>query len=184
MPAFQHLTLTECAHLDTLIAETAAGSGDALSALYHKTRTAVYGFALSILKNPHDAEDVLQNVYVKIHEAAGSYHTEGKPLAWILRITRNLSFLHLRTKSRETPTSTEDLALFPQTNAPLSPEERKTLQNALRILSDVDRQIVMLHAVSDLRHREIADLLSLPLSTVLSKYHRALLRLRNALKED
>ena len=67
---------------------------------------------------------------------------------------------------------------------PLSPEERKTLQNALRILSDVDRQIVMLHAVSDLRHREIADLLSLPLSTVLSKYHRALLRLRNALKED
>ena len=51
----------------------------------------------------------------------------------------------------------------------------------MRLLSDEERQVVMLHAVSGLRHREIATLLEQPLSTVLSRYHRALAKLRREL---
>ena len=57
-------------------------------------------------------------------------------------------------------------------------------QDALAILGDQERKIVMLHAISGLKHREIAELLELPLATVLSKYHRALKKLRVFMKGD
>ena len=52
------------------------------------------------------------------------------------------------------------------------------LTECLKNLSDEERQIVMLHAVSGFKHREIARLLEMPLSTVLSKYNRAMKKLR------
>ena len=58
------------------------------------------------------------------------------------------------------------------------------LREAMRILSAEERQIVLLHAVSGLKHREIADDLGMPLATVLSKYRRALAKLRKRLSEE
>lgn len=54
---------------------------------------------------------------------------------------------------------------------------------ALNILSDEERQIITLHSISGLKHREIADLLNLKLTTVLSKYHRGLKKLKDAIRE-
>ena len=68
--------------LDSCIARIAAGEQEALSQLYDKVRPAVYGFALSILKNAHDAEDVLQDTLLQVWQAAGSYHSHGKAMAW------------------------------------------------------------------------------------------------------
>lgn len=96
--------------LEGYLARIAAGEQDALADLYHKTRPAVYGFALSILKNEHDAEDVLHDAYVQIWQAAGTYQGRGKPMAWILTITRNLSLTHLRRQSRTEPLNMEDWA--------------------------------------------------------------------------
>ena len=64
-----------------------------------------------------------------------------------------------------------------------SPEDRIVLTACMDKLKDDERQIIMLHAVSGFKHREIAEFLSLPLSTVLSKYHRALKKLRVLLTE-
>ena len=52
----------------------------------------------------------------------------------------------------------------------------------LKLLSDEERQIITLHAVSGLKHRQIAELLDIPLSTVLSKYNRAIKKLRNKIE--
>ena len=60
-------------------------------------------------------------------------------------------------------------------------DEAMVLRQAMRLLGPEERQIVLLHAVSGLKHREIAALLERPLSTVLSKYHRALAKLKAAL---
>ena len=69
-------------------------------------------------------------------------------------------------------------------NLPLvTSEDKLVLVTCMEKLSDVDRQIVMLHSVSGFKHREIAELLSLPLSTVISKYHRALKKLKVLLME-
>lgn len=84
--------------LEEEIAMIALGNKDALSNIYYNTKHIVYGFSLSILKNIHEAEDILQEVFIKIYENADSYQANGKPLAWILTITKNLSLMKLRKK--------------------------------------------------------------------------------------
>ncbi len=86
--------------LDSLIGKVASGSSDALSNLYRQTRVSVYAFALSIVKHPQDAEDVLQDTYIHIWNGAGSYQSHGKPMAWILTIARNLCRKRLQVSNR------------------------------------------------------------------------------------
>lgn len=169
--------------LEGYLARIAAGEQDALAELYHRTRPAVYGFALSIVKNQHDAEDILHDAYLQIWQAAGSYHSQGKPMAWILTITRNLALTRLRQQSRTEPLSMEDWQDRFASLESVTQEDRMALAALLAALEDTERQIVVLHALSGLKHREIAEMLNMALPTVLSKYHRAMKKLRLAWKE-
>jgi RNA polymerase sigma-70 factor (ECF subfamily) len=63
-------------------------------------------------------------------------------------------------------------------------EERIVLEAAFRVLNMEERQIVVLHAVSGLKHKEISQIVKKPLSTVLSKYNRAIKKLEKAVGED
>lgn len=169
--------------LEALLLDLAAGDQEALAQLYHRTRTAVFGLALSYLKCRADAEDVTQDTFVRAWENAPGYRPQGKPLAWLLAIARNLSLMRLRERNRTTELPEEDWAL-PDTGGALTAEDRTVLTAALRLLDGEEQRIVLLHAVTGLKHREIAESLSLPLSTVLSKYHRALKKLRMKLEGD
>ena len=82
--------------LEALLERLAENDKSALSELYELTKASVYGFALSILKNAHDAEDVLQSCFVNVWQNAPFYRAKGKPKAWILTITKNLCFMKLR----------------------------------------------------------------------------------------
>ena len=170
--------------LDGYLARIAAGEQDALADLYHKTRPAVYGFALSILKNEHDAEDVLHDAYLQIWQAAGSYQGQGKPMAWLLTITRNLSLMRIRSRDKVVDMPQEDWNMLAVEGSAVTAEDRQVLTAALYGLTDQERRVVLLHAVSGLKHREIAQILEMPLATVLSKYHRALKKLRDLLEGD
>lgn len=167
--------------LDNWIAEIGGGSREALAALYGETRGAVYGFALSLCKNVQDAEDVLQEVYLQVWRAAGAYRSQGKPMAWLLTIARNLALMRLRERQRAADPQEDWQAQLAATAAPA--EDRLVLESLLAVLTDQERQVVTLHALAGLKHREIGELLDLPLPTVLSKYHRALQKLRNSMKE-
>ena len=69
---------------ENLIIRMAGGDGSAFRELYEQTASAVYGFALSILKNTHDAEDVMHDAFVKAYTAAVTYKPMGKPVAWLV----------------------------------------------------------------------------------------------------
>ncbi len=168
--------------LENCIEGIAAGRQEALAQLYQETRGSVYGFALSLVKNVHDAEDVVQDVYVKIWESAAGYQPLGKPLAWIFTITRNEAYMSLRRQKRSTPADPADWAEVFAEEAAVSPEDKVVLEAVMSLLGDEDRQIVILHAVAGMKHKEIADLLGLKLSTVLSRYNRAIEKLRKALE--
>lgn len=173
------ITYDNGSHLDELIRRLAVGDKDALAELYHETRAAVYGFSLSLTKNPADAEDVLQETYLKIWSNAARYTAKGTPMSWILTIAKNLSLMKLREKKRHQDLEPEEWDMsfhIPDTAG--NTEDRHLLEAALNILSEEERHIILLHAVSGLKHREIADLLDMALATVLSKYHRALKKLR------
>ena len=167
--------------LEPYISAIAGGDKTALATLYGETKTAVYGFALSILRNGYDAEDVLQEVYVRIWEAAPEYRPMGKPMAWILTITRNLATGVLRERMKTAEMPEEDFLLSPQ-NLIANTEERMVLEDAMSLISQSERQIILLHAVSGLKHIEIAKLLELPLATVLSKYSRARKKLQKIIE--
>ncbi len=167
---------------ETCIRNIANGDKNALGVLYENTKTAVYGFALSIVRNSQDAEDVLQDTFVSIYTAAHSYKSLGKPMAWILTIARNSALMKLRRKKHIADISDIEWNAIADDPAHVSSEERLVLATALRAITPEEGQIVMLHAVAGFKHREIAELLSLSLSTVLSKYNRALKKLKKVLE--
>ena len=170
--------------LDALLVHIADSDKEALSVLYHQTKSAVYGFALSILRNQPDAEDVMQDVYVKIYTSAKSYRSEGKPMAWILTIVRNQSLMLLREGKKTEPLSDERKDLADPHDFTGERNDRIMLEGALTILTDEERQIVLLYSVVGYKHREIAEFMNLPLSTVLSKYQRSQKKKKKHLKED
>lgn len=170
--------------LETLIGGIAAGSREDLAELYRRTRAAVYGLALSYLKNGAEAEDVAQDTFVKVWAAAPSYRPQGKPMAWLLTIARNLALGRLRTAARIQDLSEAEWSAFSIESDTLTAEDRTVLGAALARLSDEERHIVVLHAVCGLKHREIARFLDLALPTVLSKYHRSLKKLKVFLEGD
>jgi RNA polymerase sigma-70 factor (ECF subfamily) len=174
---------TKSTVIDGDILDIARGEPDAVRRLYEKTHKGLYGFILSITRNPHDAEDALQDTFLAIYRYAGDYKPKGKPLAWLYTVAKNAARMKLRAKGdhlslEEELHESEAFARIEDT------EERLTLEAALTLLSEEERQIVLLHAVSGLKNREIATLLELPLNTVLSKYHRALKKLKSHIEGE
>ena len=170
--------------LQQLLIHIAGGEREALAELYQRTRAAVYGLALSYLKNAHDAQDLTQDVYVQVWDCAEQYRLTGSPMGWLLAVCRNLCLMRLRREERHAALSEEEWDAIPARECGLDADERALLQGALASLTDEERRVVLLHAVTGLKHREIAALLELPLPTVLSKYHRALKKMRSFLEGD
>lgn len=170
--------------LDNWIAAIAGGDTDALAHLYQETSASVYAYALSVLKNSHDAEDVLQDCYLSVWTAADSYRSSGKPMAWILTIAKNKCLKILRSRSRTEALPEEDWKDSLAFATEMTAEDKVVLQQCMENLSDTERQIVVLHAVSGFKHRQIAELLDLALPTVLSKYHRAIKKMKAFLGKE
>lgn len=172
----------EKASLDEqLIPRIATGDRNAFTKVYEATRSIVYSFGLSILKNKQDAEDIMHDTYIKIFQNAASYQASGKPLAWILTIVKHLSYNRIR--DRKPAENIDDYALSPGVSETEAADNKMIVDSLIRTLADDERQIVVLHAAGGMKHREIAELLDIPLSTVLSKYNRSLRKLRNQFTE-
>ncbi len=170
--------------LDQLLLRVGQGDREAFAQLYGLTRGAVYALALSLLRDAHEAQDLSQDVFVRVWESAPSYRPQGSPMAWLLTVARNLARSRLRQSGRLTGLDEEEWDALPADAPAVAPEDRVVLQDALARLGAEERQIVLLHAVTGLKHREIAQLLELPLSTVLSKYHRGLKKMKALMKGE
>lgn len=172
---------------EKLLLMVARGDKEAFQRLYQNTDKTIYSFILSILRNPQDAEEVMQEVYLKIWTSAGSYQSQGKPLAWMFTIARNLCYMKFRDQKHEADIGLSDLSEMetgeycPQIE---DAADKMVLEAALHILSEEERQIVLLRTAAGLKHREIAADLEMPLATVLSKYNRAVKKLQKHLREE
>lgn len=161
------------------ISSIAQGDMKALEKLYYASYQAVYAFLLSILKNQHDAEDILQDTFINVKNGAHLYKPSGKPLAWIFTIAKNLAYRKIQREAAHESTSFELLENNLDFSKVDNCEDRIALQGAFSVLSDEERQIILLHANTGMKHREISKLLKIPLSTVLSKYRRGLKKLKD-----
>lgn len=171
---------------ETLLIRVADGDTEAFRLLYEDTQAQVYRFILSLVKNPQDAQEILQETYLKIWLSSVNYKAQGKPLAWIFTIARNLCNMRFRERSHMVDFGLEEMAGDELGELCLSIEQaadKMVLKEALRKLKAEERRIVLLHSAEGLKHREIAERFSLPLSTVLSKYNRAIQKLKKLLEE-
>ena len=167
--------------IEKLISRMSNGDKNAIGELYELVKTDVYAYALSKLKSRDDAEDVLHDTFVRLYRYSGKYEARGKPMAWIFTITMNLAKRQAELRRRHI---SYDETIGDEQEAPESLETQTAMSDFVRcilqILDDEEREIVVLHAVSGMKHREIAALLDKPLATVLSKYSRAIKKLQSA----
>lgn len=163
--------------LDSYLDKISFNDIEAFNELYNLVNTNVYSFALSILKNHEDALDVTQETFISIYHNAHRYHTQGKPMAWILTITKNLAYMKLRSDKKEVDITNIEF----KTN---DNYDKILINYLLENLSELERQIVVLHSLNGFKFHEIAHILDLKLATTLSKYHRAIKKLRELMKEE
>ena len=168
------------AEYEAMLSGIAREDSAAFERFYRSTDRTLYTYILSLTRNHHDAQDVMMDTYLKVRANAHRYVPQGKPLAWVFTIARTLVRSRQREAARETLYGdvTEVELAFPATD---TQDDALALREAMTVLSEEERQIVLLHAVSGMKHRELSELLELPLSTVLSKYARALAKLKKAL---
>ena len=166
--------------IEGLIARLVSGDNRAIGELYDLIATDVFAFALSKLGNKSDAEDVMQETFVNIFKYSNYYKPKGKPMAWIITIELNLIRRQFQIAKR---TVSIENQVFEQESFEQKIINDAFLSQLLKKLTEEEREIITLHIVSGLKHREIAKILQKPLSTVLSKYNRAIGKLKEIAKE-
>ncbi len=155
----------------------------ALDELYSISERTMYAYAVSLTKNHEKSLDLVQDTFIKICSAAHLYKPMGKPLAWMFTIAKNLHYTNYKKEKRNLSMEPEEIADDKRFSYITDIDDRLVLEAVLTILTEEEREIIMLHAVSGMKHREIADSLGLNLSTALSKYHRSLKKLRNYMEK-
>lgn len=168
--------------IDYLLKLTANGDNAAFERLYMQTKRGVYAFLYSYFNNRSDCEDAMQTVYLKIKTHVSQYERGTNGTAWILQIAKNTALNEIRASAnRKKLQSVGDNC---QADAFESVALKDSLTSAMkRVLNDEEQRIVVLHAVWDYKHKEIAEMLDCPIGTVTSKYKRAIDKMKSALKE-
>lgn len=163
---------------EKLIEQMSQGQMDAMGELYELIEKDVYAYALSKIAKKEDAEDITHDTFVQIWKNATRYTPMGKPLAWVFTIEMNLIRRQFNKSQRFV--SFDDAIEVEEESVDMTESviNHEFLRQLFSILDEEEREIISLHIVSGLKHREIANLLERPLSTVLSKYNRAIKKLK------
>ncbi len=168
---------------DKLMKQVSRYDAKAFEDLYNQTSAAVFGYAMSIVGNRDDANDIVQATYISIYEKIQSYSPNGKAMAWIFTITRNHAYMLLRDQSKRNHVNIDDVYdIGEDTNIVEEVHNEMLVTALLDHLNEDERQIVVMHAMSDMKHKDIADVMDMPLSTVLSKYRRSLKKLKTLME--
>jgi RNA polymerase sigma-70 factor, ECF subfamily len=148
-----------------------------------------YNLARWLLRNAADAEDVVQEAYLRALKYAGSYRG-GDVRAWLLTIVRNTAYDWLRKRHARGSSDPFDERVHVQPETEPDPErrllrdaERRRVAQALEELPLHQREILVLREWEGLSYKEIADVMGLPIGTVMSSLSRARGRLRQALED-
>ena len=124
----------------------------------------------------------MHDAYLKIYDGAANYVPAGKPMSWIMTIVRKLTYNRIRSSGVREHDDIDDHINDVSTDETDITDARLDLINAMCALSEQDREIVILHAAGGMKHREIAEMLDIPISKVLSRYNRALKKMRTEME--
>jgi RNA polymerase sigma-70 factor (ECF subfamily) len=183
---------------DELMAAFIVGEAAAMEALYLRYRQSIYSWLLRMTGNAAEAEDIYQDVWLKVIRSASDYRS-GNFKAWLWQIVRNKTTDRMRKKSPslvlDAPVCADDegeqtvvdqLSDDAAANALMQIEEmerRRRACDAIDMLPMAQKEVVLLRINGELSFKEIADMLATPIGTVLARMHNAVKSLKAALAE-
>jgi RNA polymerase sigma-70 factor (ECF subfamily) len=174
--------------LADLLARVTLGDKVAFAAIYDATSAKLFGTLLRILDTRAEAEDALQDVYVKIWQKAGSYRPDrAKPMTWLISIARNHAIDRLRARGPETDGDATfdtfaDPAPGPESTA-IAADERTRIDRCLDRLEADRAQAVRLAYLEGHAYLDLARHFAVNLNTMRTWLRRSLISLRNCLQE-
>ena len=174
-----------------LLRRIAAKDNAALAEFYDQTAPSFFSFALRMLNNAHDAEEVIQDVFMQIWDKAVSFDPSiGIAFSWSMSIVRNRCIDRLRSRQRRSRVMVETndgaepeppLEAYTAESL-LATDELEAVRNALSTLPGDQKRAIEMAFFGGLSHHEIADSLKEPLGTVKARIRRGMLKLRDGLE--
>ena len=169
-----------------LIGRTALRDRKAFAELYDRSAPKLFGICLRILKDRNEAEEALQDVYVKIWQRADRYVAgDTHPMSWLAAIARNQAIDRIRARRPaafdiEEAYDLADTQATPEENAMLSSEGRR-IDNCMSELEPDRASAVRRAYVEGVTYEELAEMFGVPLNTMRTWLRRSLLKLRECM---
>ena len=177
--------------IDALIERCLAGDQEAWVRIVRQHWRKVFNVAYKFVGKHDEAEDLTQDIFLKIFKALGTFDRRANFQTWIVSISRNLCIDHYRSVRKERQTiardvDSNDLQPASTERGPYAAAEHQDLRELLRValgkLPNTLRTAVVLRDLQELSYQEIADRLGLPEGTVKSRINRGRLELARQLK--
>ncbi len=160
------------------VARAQGGDRDAIRVLYLRYKDNVYGYVLSFIRDPHEAEDITQHVFLKLMSVIHKYRAREVPFtSWLLRVARNVALDHMR---RQRTLLCEDVHGTGHESSQMVDDLRRGLEQALQALPEDQRNVIVLRHLVGLTPGEIAARMERTEPSVHGLHHRA----RMALKQE
>lgn len=180
-----------------LVERVRAGDEEAFGGLLQRYQGKVYRLAMHLTRNPQDAEEVTQDVFLAVYRKLRDFEDRASFRTWLYRIASNAALMKLRRRrpvvslagGAEGPAFREDgqfaqavadWSAYPEAEL-LAAERRSVLEQAIATLSPDDQAVVVLRDIEGLSNQEVAEILGTTLLAVKSRLHRARLALRERL---
>ncbi|MCF3935428.1 sigma-70 family RNA polymerase sigma factor [Acuticoccus sp. M5D2P5] len=176
------------AELEDLLAKTALGDRRAFRKLYERSNARLFALCYRILNDPAEAEDVVQDAYVKIWRYAERYSaSRARPMTWMIAIARNLAIDRLRARKSpaaalDVASSVADTAMRPDERS-MASAEAKRLIACIKSLGEQDARLVRIAYFGGVTYAALAQRDGTPLGTIKSRMRRALASLRGCLTQ-
>ncbi|MDP4938163.1 MAG: sigma-70 family RNA polymerase sigma factor [Verrucomicrobiales bacterium] len=176
-----------------LMGKVGAGDIRAFEELVERHQRAVIGTVAKMLGNASDAEDIAQQVFVRIWKSAVRYEAQAKFTTWLFTITRNHDYTEVRRRQRKptvsvdereetTHRTVEDLQAVSPDDEMLQTELEEAIDRAIQGLPDKQRMAVVLRRYEEMPYEEIAAVLEMSIPAVKSLLFRARAHLKEALQ--
>lgn len=183
-------------HESSLLERAKRGDRDAFRTLYDTYHRRIYAMALSVVKNPEDALDVVQEAFVKAHKNLPRFEGSSGFYTWIYRIAMNVAIDHVRKQKRAAQNEWEDgradhelAASEIGTAAPENPyagveraQLRAAIESALDELPEYHRAVILMRDVEGFSYEEMATVLDVPKGTIMSRLFHARRKMQAALE--
>jgi len=160
-------------YIDALIEK----DNEAFEVVYENTKRGVFSMILSIVNNKAVTEDLMQDTYMKMIEKIHQYKKGRNFYAWLLQIAKNTALDHYRKENKVNVYDPQEHEyLF---DSEYNDQDNFAVYDMIKPLDDEEKQIVLLRIVSDLKFKDIANVIDKPIGTVLWIYNKAIKKLQD-----